>query len=1291
MTGKFFLSVSGALSSILIMAAAMFAPVTGLAQTATLTMTASPAAGGTTTPTGSSTVVVGAATNISAAKTSNYNFSGWTAVPGANAVFGDPTSANTTVTLLGDATVTANFTPITWILTKGQPSNGTITFVPDGPSIIVNQGDATTITATPNTNYEFVRWSVVSGAASFTSATSASTTVYLLSNATITATFQNIRRNLTMAVSGTGTTTPPATSVTAVDQGTATNISATAGLYWTFSNWTASPSGNASFANPASASTTVTLSGDATVTAVFTQNACTLTMAVTPTATPAYGTTAPAAGTYTNSYHQGDSVSITATPNTVSYLLAGISFYKWEVTGATIASAASASTTATLTAAAATITAHFHYPATLTMGGAASDGQTSPAIGSTTSMNIYSTATFADTSEIQAISATPAANFTFTRWDSSGGAVVANSTATPTTAWLTSATGTVTAVFTRTQANLTMAVSPALGGFTWPLDGTTTSIDQGMPQSIFAWANFGYRFLRWNSTGNAVFGDISSASTTVTLSGASTVTAVFVADQCVMTMAKTGNGSTNPSVASSMTVDFNTVVNISATPASGYRFVNWVSSAGPLANANAASTTVTVMATGTTTANFTKSYKAADDFNYDGFSDILIRNLDGTVTMLFMDSLSQKSTAQLWADANRLPVGMGDFNGDGFCDILCRNISGNTVTVYLMNNNTVLSSANLPMPDANPDWRIMATGDLNGDGMCDIVLRQVSTGYVWGYLMNGTTVSSSLLLFDSDNNWTVAGCGDINGDGKADIIWYNTATGQAAGWLMNGLSILQTGLIGSPDLTATVAGVGDLNGDGKADLILYNSSTGAVTGWLLNSFTILSSGTIYNGSDPNWLVAGTGDLNGDGKCDILFRNNNTGVVSGWLMNGLSALSSGIVYSAAGTTQSVSGYSDLAAATLNISKTGSGTVTPSGVVSVTTQTATVITASPVSGYSLKSWTVTGNAALVQTGPLTVSVTVYSTPVSVTAAFTGNQYADFNGDGKSDILWYNASTGYGAGWLMSGLSTLNANLIAPYALSAGWVPVGKGDFNGDGKADVLWRNSSSGQLLIYFMNGLTVTSVAAVEQSSPLPSVWSIVGIGDFNGDGKSDLLWRQASTGEVMMYLMSSSQILSSMLIFNATPDWTVAGTGDFNADGNCDIVWWNTASATPAVWLMGGMTPISLGIISSGLSADYLPAATGDYNGDGKADIAWQSTSSGNVYVTLMNGLSVGSATAVAVGMGKTFLLKDYGDYNGDGISDMLWRNSSTGYVTMWLMNSDLTLKDQAVIYNADSNWAIVK
>ena len=113
-----------------------------------------------------------------------------------------------------------------------------------------------------------------------------------------------------------------------------------------------------------------------------------------------------------------------------------------------------------------------------------------------------------------------------------------------------------------------------------------------------------------------------------------------------------------------------------------------------------------------------------------------------------------------------------------------------------------------------------------------------------------------------------------------------------------------------------------------------------------------------------------------------------------------------------------------------------------------------------------------------------------------------------------------------------------------------PIIPGDYNGDGASDIVWRDTF-GSVYLRQMNGGTIGDDSFIAN---MRTNWMIVGSGDFNGDGKADILWRSIS-GDVAVWLMDGVSITSASTIANIWPGWTIVGTGDFNGDGKADILW----------------------------------------------------------------------------------------------------------------------------------------
>jgi hypothetical protein len=151
----------------------------------------------------------------------------------------------------------------------------------------------------------------------------------------------------------------------------------------------------------------------------------------------------------------------------------------------------------------------------------------------------------------------------------------------------------------------------------------------------------------------------------------------------------------------------------------------------------------------------------------------------------------------------------------------------------------------------------------NVSGYADI-LWQNTSGELYLWLMNGTTIAGGGIVGNVSSGWNVAGIGDFNADGDADILWRNSTTGQVYVWLMNGTTIASMGSPGTPTSDWSIAGVGDFDGNGTSDILWRNSTTGQVFLWLMNGTTFPSSGSVsYVSSD--WVIQGVGDYDGSGR------------------------------------------------------------------------------------------------------------------------------------------------------------------------------------------------------------------------------------------------------------------------------------------------------------------------------------------------------------------------------------------------------------------------------------------
>lgn len=315
-----------------------------------------------------------------------------------------------------------------------------------------------------------------------------------------------------------------------------------------------------------------------------------------------------------------------------------------------------------------------------------------------------------------------------------------------------------------------------------------------------------------------------------------------------------------------------------------------------------------------------------------------------------------------------------------------------------------------------------------------------------------------------------------------------------------------------------------------------------------------------------------------------------------------------------------------------------------------------------------------------------------PVLAASAATHN---DFDGDGRSDLLWRNAENGFDVIW-PNAASAAARNIERVSNLD--WRIAGCGDFDGDQHADILWRNRATGATVIWYAGSsdrkqtLWFYNLFDWGMDLEMPD-WEIASIGDFDGDQVSDVLWRNRTTGEnaigflwsdlgeVYWYASQTNPVVISA--------WKVVGTGDFDGDGRSDILWRNGSTGANVVWRFTDLTGSgSPGFVSTGLpavNAAWKVAGIGDFNGDNHSDVLWRHPVTGaNVVWPSADRAARWTPSAA----GTAWIPASIVDINGDRRSDIVWRNTTTGANTAWLSaNIAAPLRLTAVIHQA---WKIV-
>jgi hypothetical protein len=297
------------------------------------------------------------------------------------------------------------------------------------------------------------------------------------------------------------------------------------------------------------------------------------------------------------------------------------------------------------------------------------------------------------------------------------------------------------------------------------------------------------------------------------------------------------------------------------------------------------------------------------------------------------------------------------------------------------------------------------------------------------------------------------------------------------------------------------------------------------------------------------------------------------------------------------------------------------------------------------------------------------------------------ADFNGDGKPDLIFADGTVLLGKG---DGTFTVAA------ALSVTGDSIAAGDFNGDGKADVIVTSNSSTVLSVLLGNGDgTFQAALTVNVGAALKSVV----VGDFNGDGKLDVAGVNDTSGLfVLIGAGNGSFSAASGSPMTLAPSSLIVA-GDFNGDGKTDLAYGSSSGSSTAtaggVFLGNGDGTFKKGsALTIGLVTVSAVGAA-DLTGTGKLDLVFSgSTNSGPQTVVLVghgDGTFQASDSSLAANGAMAIT-----DLNGDRKPDLILDDDNVTWVfvgigdgTFSLQNTylqDSALKNSRSVVAADFN-----
>ena len=591
---------------------------------------------------------------------------------------------------------------------------------------------------------------------------------------------------------------------------------------------------------------------------------------------------------------------------------------------------------------------------------------------------------------------------------------------------------------------------------------------------------------------------------------------------------------------------------------------------------------------------------AAGDFDGDGKVDLAASGQAG-LFILHGHGDGTFEVSQVYSTRGG-SIASADLNGDGKLDLVTS--GGN---VFLGNGDgTFQACQDLNIGSAGRPW--VAIADFNGDGVPDLAVTHAGFVSIFGGNGDGTFQAAANYV-GGPNPWFVV-VADFNGDGALDLAVVNSAlpnlsdNGSVSILLGTGKGTFRAARSYATDAYPRFLTVADVNSDGMADLVLscgiYNGP-GTVDVVLGSGGGMLSAAQSYPvGFNPGSVKVA--DFNHDGIPDLAVvsketATNSQGIASILLGNGNGTFQNAQNY-AVGPDPGLTMVGDF---------NGDGTLD-----------LLVVNGIKSPGYDgpASPGTVTillGNGdGTFQPGQ---SYAVGTNPAAVVLA-------DFNGDGVPDLAVVN----YGAqGTLSILLGNGDGSFQAPQSYTGGFNPTSMVvvDFNGDGVPDLavlagFYAVEATVQMFLGVGDGTFRAAGSFVSRNAIDPTY---LGLADFNGDGKLDLVAVGIFGGTMSILLGNGDGTFQAAHDYSIGPGTSSVLVSDFNGDGVPDVVAVNAFLDTVSIFLGNGDGTLR-GMQNYKAGAALTSLAIGDFNGDGFPDLA-VANAPGTVTI-LLNGADWG-------------------------------------------------------------------
>ena len=539
------------------------------------------------------------------------------------------------------------------------------------------------------------------------------------------------------------------------------------------------------------------------------------------------------------------------------------------------------------------------------------------------------------------------------------------------------------------------------------------------------------------------------------------------------------------------------------------------------------------------------------DFNNDNKLDFATaNNTGGTVSVALGNGLGgylSTTVATTTVLASPRSLAVADFNGDGKKDLAVGYSAGTSVSILLGSGFGSFAAA--PAVTASAPYGVIA-GDFNADGKADIAVANFSVTYTISLLSgvgNGTFTATDINAGRPTYALTAA---DFNGDGRPDLAAVSSSTVYpgVAVLLASGNGTFVTPLVSTAGTAPIAATIADFNGDGIADYAAADATANTVDIALGNGSGTFAAPTLIGvGSGPTDVVSG--DFNRDGKIDLAVAN----------YNGSTGTTVSILYGA--------GNGSFAAPLTVTIGTGTGPYA---------MTTTDLNKDGITDIAV---TADSNAVYLIYGSTSGTPLVQSAALPASTNAGGIAAGDFNNDGRVDL----AVTSIGLNSVVVLTQTTNGGFAVSSTQAVGSSPqaIAVADFNADGNLDLAVGNYGTGTVSILLGSGFG--TFAAAPNLTPGTQPAAIV-TGDFDGDGKTDLAVASrngSNLGVVSFYLGAGNGTFATPGSVSAignisTGDHSLA-VGDFNGDGRLDLL---AANGTPSVTTLLNRQTISNAYVS---------------------------------------------------------------------------------------------------------------